>query len=563
MVIPESLQWLAPAPLWAEGAIGVEGPGVLQPWVAEFTTDQFITEFLEVVGGQTGSSPSDLNNTLPVTTTDGTPTAPYRLFQPLSQRYYLVTGSLVCRRVGIPDRAVKPSRGERTSFVLRRITPDAREWGWVPSVGGSSGGTTATGAAPTGSWTEVGPDLLADREERHPMHPAPVAAFADPTTQAGVLGMDTPGRRTVHYGYIPVSRRERLVPAIADPVAALNSLQGDVYGANAENPMLGDLDSRVIEPWKTLQGGRPLFPLPGTTPDTPAPNTDYSSLYVLLDLGDWLRTNLPEVYNAILGGPAPAAGTAAAKLLTQLANVNIGPPAHPATLRQTLHDLDPFLPLVTGADIAGPSTTYDLTVTGSPLSASWLQDSTTLNSLAFLSKAALKEVNVQPTIPPELMGLIKNDPVVPVPNQPVDTYVARLVFEHDPCRPVVSQPSHPFVFARPMDADAPARKIRIQLPDISNLRAFNKGVALEMPPSLRRVVDRVNPKMLKGDGLGDDPGVELGMICSFSLQIIFLLAFMVMFIFLIAFNIIFWWMAFIKICFPIPVPTSKPKHPAP
>jgi hypothetical protein len=114
-----------------------------------------------------------------------------------------------------------------------------------------------------------------------------------------------------------------------------------------------------------------------------------------------------------------------------------------------------------------------------------------------------------------------------------------------------------------MDADAPARKIRIQLPDISNLRAFNKGVALEMPPSLRRVVDRVNPNMLKGGGLGDDPGVELGMICSFSLQIIFLLAFMVMFIFLIAFNIIFWWMAFIKICFPIPVPTSKPKHPAP
>ena len=51
------------------------------------------------------------------------------------------------------------------------------------------------------------------------------------------------------------------------------------------------------------------------------------------------------------------------------------------------------------------------------------------------------------------------------------------------------------------------------------------------------------------------------MICSFSIQIICVLSFMVMFMFLIAFNIIFWWMAFLKICFPIPVPASKPKNP--
>jgi hypothetical protein len=42
------------------------------------------------------------------------------------------------------------------------------------------------------------------------------------------------------------------------------------------------------------------------------------------------------------------------------------------------------------------------------------------------------------------------------------------------------------------------------------------------------------------------------MICSFSFQIIFLVAFLVMFIFLILFNIIFWWLPFLKICFPIP-----------
>ena len=84
-----------------------------------------------------------------------------------------------------------------------------------------------------------------------------------------------------------------------------------------------------------------------------------------------------------------------------------------------------------------------------------------------------------------------------------------------------------------------------------------------MPPSLRRTLDRVTPAMLQGKGLGDDPGVELGMICSFSIQIMWVLSFIVMFLFAISFNIMFWWLAFIKICFPIPVPASKPNNPAP
>ena len=118
---------------------------------------------------------------------------------------------------------------------------------------------------------------------------------------------------------------------------------------------------------------------------------------------------------------------------------------------------------------------------------------------------------------------------------------------------MLSAPRRPFELARALDADAPARPILLQLPDINHLRTFNRGVAIEMPPSLRRLLDRVTPEMLKGDGLGPDPGLQLGMICSFSLQIIFLVAFIVMFIFLILLNIVFWWLPFLKICFPVPV----------
>ena len=89
---------------------------------------------------------------------------------------------------------------------------------------------------------------------------------------------------------------------------------------------------------------------------------------------------------------------------------------------------------------------------------------------------------------------------------------------------------------------------------MKDLRKYKRGVGMEMSPELRDVMNRVTKGMLDGDGLsGSSGGWELGMICSFSLQIIFLVAFIVMFIFLIAFNFIFWWMAFLKICFPIPV----------
>jgi hypothetical protein len=133
-------------------------------------------------------------------------------------------------------------------------------------------------------------------------------------------------------------------------------------------------------------------------------------------------------------------------------------------------------------------------------------------------------------------------------------YFLRLVYEHAPCDPVVSEPSVSFSLARFMDPDAPARPIRLELPSImmQDLRKYKAGVGLQMPPELRDVMARVNKGMLDGGGLSPGGGLELAMICSFSLQIIFLVAFVVMFIFLIALNFVFWWLPFLKICFPIP-----------
>ena len=144
----------------------------------------------------------------PATTSDGTDPGLYRLYQPLSQRYYLVTASLVCRRVGIPDRAVRRSKGERTTFVLRQLAADGSELAWVPAP------AATPGDPPGGSWNPTVPGQLTAGEDQLPMHAAPVAGFAAPGTTAAAFGMSEPGRRTVHYGYIPTGRRERLVTAL-------------------------------------------------------------------------------------------------------------------------------------------------------------------------------------------------------------------------------------------------------------------------------------------------------------------------------------------------------------
>src|SRR5207253_5091594 len=140
-----------------------------------------------------------------------------------------------------------------------------------------------------------------------------------------------------------------------------------------------------------------------------------------------------------------------------------------------------------------------------------------------------------------------------------DVYFLRLVYEHDPCDPVVSDPSPVFTIAKFFDPDAPARPVRIELPSIKprDLRKYKRGVGLQFSPELNNLINRVNTDMLKGDGLtpmapGSGANLGIAFICSFSISITFLVAIIVMFIFLILFNIIFWWLPFIRICFPIP-----------
>src|SRR5947199_1975391 len=115
-----TIKWLNPAPLWGMAR-------TTTPYIAEFESDQFLPDFLAMMGGT-----MELNLPPP---SDKDISGALKLYQPLHQRYYLVTGSLVCRQFGMPDRTVRKQDGERTSFVLRRVPGPGQEQGWVPGTG--------------------------------------------------------------------------------------------------------------------------------------------------------------------------------------------------------------------------------------------------------------------------------------------------------------------------------------------------------------------------------------------------------------------------------------------
>lgn len=568
-----AIKWVKPAPLWASQDIPLG-----QPWLAEFDGDRFLPDFLDLMASQT---PADLasNTHTPKLTIldDGKPHL--KLYQPLHSRYYLVTGSLVCRKLGLPDRSVERKNGEKTSFVLRRLIIDSNnavnaEYGWVKDSTVPSGG----------SWQLVGSNSLLKNEERQPMHPVKTCATLPLTT--GIIpapvGQTICDQRTVYYGYIPVASREKYLMPIADPIGTLQKV---IDAGGSGDPRLDDLSTRVIEPWLS-------FYMPN---NPPVEQQDSISFYLLLDMLDFLQNNLKSVFDALGTGGSGLNSPDHAKrkaLFTELKSIiknkhQAGTTdASDVFLSDLLNGLKSYLPLVQSQQGNEPAnlSTYNLHAaqhdenhdathrSWKDVDAAYLRlppsppDTApaegpfyTLFRNALDEEKQERKNNNKPwlTVPDEVKDILKDDP----PNG--DTYCLRLVYEHDPCAAVVSDQSNTFTFAKAVDPDAPARHIRIELPSIKlkDLRKFKRGVGIQSSCEMNKLTNQLM-SMAGLDGIkklttpkpcdGGSGGIDIGWICSFSLQILFIIAFILMFIFLIVLNIVFWWIAFFRICFPIP-----------
>jgi hypothetical protein len=125
----------------------------------------------------------------------------------------------------------------------------------------------------------------------------------------------------------------------------------------------------------------------------------------------------------------------------------------------------------------------------------------------------------------------------------------------DGCPPKLewSDPSQPFEIASWYE-NGRLPPIQVSLPPVTrdNVRNFKPNVAFQVPKNIFNLLAKNKPKDFL-EGKAEDGGSGgLDWLCGFNIPIITLCAFIVLSIFLALLNIVFWWLAFIKICIPLP-----------
>lgn len=157
----ETFEWLAPQPLWDKLDLS-DVASVRGPVIGRFSSDDFMERFLGMIGS---GKPWELDRV------DSGP-----LYLPFHGHFHLVIASLVCNRLGFPDRALNAKENERVGFVLRRVDGVAAERAWVPGSG----------------WVAIAANELANGEEILPL--ARAAA----------------GERSVWHGFLPLAAGETI-----------------------------------------------------------------------------------------------------------------------------------------------------------------------------------------------------------------------------------------------------------------------------------------------------------------------------------------------------------------
>lgn len=117
-------------------------------------------------------------------------------------------------------------------------------------------------------------------------------------------------------------------------------------------------------------------------------------------------------------------------------------------------------------------------------------------------------------------------------------------------------PSDPFAIAALFDPDA-ARPSLIEMPDLADAKkGLAKGATFDLPPNLADLVNGLSSNsavqsMWSGSS-APSGGLGIRFLCSFSLPAITICAMLMLSIVLSLLNIFLGWMAWIKICLPLP-----------
>jgi hypothetical protein len=462
----------------------------------------------------------------------------------------MITASLVCRRPGLPDRRVDPSKQEQASYVIRRLiaTDDATELPAIDRTGWQEHAFVRTantqGWQPVASESEPAEDHLLPGEERLPMFRL---AFEESVER----------NRHLLGGVIPVGRRETYVGArVLPPVDNSSLAQSVPVDDETPDPRLFLFQMRVTGPWselvlqnmdqieKDLNSGvdssmnaalseAGVSPPPNSPGDinTIARNQAQTvSWYILLDFERFLYNHVRNVWRVLANDPdVPIPDPLLEQpLLTHLERIEItGVTAGSANLRQVLERFAQDQEI--GERLESVEFPYPQDAANWPTFRFPLADVGTAGPFPFVvngvdrsgfvfagreqtlanvtSELAQLETFVEQALPPRESARL---PETTLPTErdfaPGDVwFVIRCVYERPNCGPfnpaVLSEPTEAFQMASFFDPEAPARAIRIPLPldtSTAGLRKFNKNATMMVSDMLCGQIRRIR-KLSLGD----------------------------------------------------------------
>lgn len=254
---------------------------------------------------------------------------PLKLYQPAQQRFYLVTASLVCRQMGLPDRQVDRAKEQKVEFVLRRLLPKDPEAAVDPEqcdpalcdeYAYVANGNSFEWQRLSGQGNST--KLLAENEERLPMFNLGYEETAE-------------RKRKLLAGFVPVAKRESYMNASVRAATGINNSgvqtgSTDVISAAQREAIVHLFNMQVAGPWKRLismayneenssndwtsrapeiarehEDFPDLGKIVGSNVKDIRESIQTTSWYILVDMLQFLKDYLPRVYEHILSLAEP------------------------------------------------------------------------------------------------------------------------------------------------------------------------------------------------------------------------------------------------------------------
>lgn len=447
------------------------------------------------------------------------------LHLPMHRRFHLVLLEAVCRTPGSPR--LDPAKLDGMGLVLRRVEAPgwaawmkdgARRKGWLALHGDTLDPDPTLRPQPRSTAARQIASLIAARRGEIAFAEETISLFAAPPALCARLG------KTVLYGVVPVASAEESDAAPQSPDYA--NLPTDEAAAMREHfSSYFKQRPRITMP----RAGQVLDPAWRPLDTNPVDETEDARVKAFAIFLQQLMVEL----GALEDEPAARALRTALDRISlpmeedQRGRITRAMPAGDFTARAA-----PIL-------VAGEPNPSGLTM---PLA--WPAiDAATGAHLIELALACLQR---------RFAALA---PPAPKFDQLSAQYAVRAFIRvrgHGDCPPklVWSDYSERFRILPWWESDGPAAKIA--LPDVADLEKIKPNVAFQLPPSIANLL-RGDMTKLK-DGEGSTSGLDIAWICSFSIPAITLCAFIVLSIFLSLLNLIFGWLAWIKVCIPIPKP---------